>query len=896
MATLDRHRAHRILGCLLDTAPELRWHRLEELCERDDALREAVARLLRAAEAPGSLVDPDSGWSDGLWSGLAEEMAGGESALGAGSLIGAYRIVGEIGRGGMAVVYKAERADGELQRAVALKVLKLGLDTEDMVRRFEQERQILADLDHPHIARLFDAGRTRDGRPFFVMELVEGRPIDRYCDAHRLTVEQRLELVCVAAQAVDYAHRHLVVHRDLKPSNILVNDAGEVKLLDFGIAKLLDARAAGTAPELPAQTVRLMTPEYASPEQIRGERVSTASDVYQLGLLLYALLCGRGPYPPAQRTLAELERVICEQPPLRLSEAVLHADGSRAGAAAPGADAIGEARGASTGRLRRRLRGDLETIALKALSKEPGRRYGSADRFAQDLRRHLRGLPVSARADTWFYHARKFVRRHAIGTGAAVVGLGLLAGMALFHTTRIQDERDRARAEAAKALQISQFLTDLFRGADPRVARGTELTARELLDRGAEQVERKLTGQPDVQADLLRVLARTYRELGTYEAADRLLSHALELRRGDVAAAPAQWVGLLIEFGKLRGMQGRFKDARALFEEAVGVPVGTSAAALSESAESLRALGDLLMGQFGEYANAKPMLDRALAIEESVSGESSEAVARILHSLGAFHFEVGDLVQAEQAYARIYRIYQHEFGPKHPLAGTALISLAFVRLEQGELDGLEAMYRQGLEILEHAYGPEHAVVATALNNLATLLIRLGRNDEAIALLQRSLAIRSKASGPQHPGTAYPLAGLGDAHLASGRLSEARDYYARSVAVRGSQPDPRRFDALMLHGLVKLGGIEERLDDPSAAERHLNQALEIWRHAPPSTDPRLASALVPLGRWLVERGRCAEAVPVLRRVAQLPAARQAPGATDADTGTVDDLLARCPTGS
>jgi serine/threonine-protein kinase len=887
----DRQRAHRLLTRLLDMPLGERSAALEHDCAGDEALRAAVTRLLRAAESPESLLDSDSGWSDSLWAGLADETAEQETPIVSGTVVGPYRVLEEIGRGGMAIVYRAERADGELQRAAAFKILKLGIDTEEVVRRFEQERQILADLDHPDIARLFDAGRTGDGRPYFVMELVEGQPLDRYCDEHRLSVEERLELFCAVTRAVDYAHRHLVVHRDLKPSNILVDREGNVKLLDFGIARLLDAGAGGELSAPPTRTMHLMTPEYASPEQVRGERVTTASDVYQLGLLLYELLSGRRAYvlPPGQH-YGELQRMICEQSPTRPSEAAGRSSGlvPASGESVPTPVTASQLRRSSPARLRRRLRGDLDNIVLKALSKEPNRRYGSADRLGQDIRRNLDGLPVSARADTWAYRGRKFFQRHAIGTGVTALVFVFIAAMVSFYTIRIQQERDRAEAEADKARQVSQFLTGLFRGVDPREARGTELTARELLDRGLGQVDRRLAAQPEIHADMLDVLGRTYLELGSYEAAEKLLTQALELRRSRLGVSHPDVAVVLGDLGALRHAQGRYEEARTLLEQAVEVLEASEDADRSRLAETLQVLGVLLFREFGEHANAAKVLERALAYEEGVSGERSEPVARILQTLGSLQFETGALVAGEATYRRVLDIFESELGADHPWAGSALISLAFVRLEQGKLEGLEDMYRRGLTILEHAYGPQHGKVATALNNLGTFLTKVGRHDEAIDVLDRALQIRIKAVGASHPDVAYPLASLGDASFAARRWPEARRYYERSAALRSADPDVRRFDGLQLHSLVRLGRIEGELDDQAASARHFNRALALWANAPASTDPRLVPSLLPLGRWLVEQHRCTEAVPLLQRTQDLLADRS----SVSRAGELTGLLARC----
>lgn len=917
--SVDRRQAHRLLLRLLDLPPEERSAALEASCD-DVALRDAVRRLLRAAEEPGNAVDdPGGARSRQLWVGFAAEVAERETPLAEGTRLGPYRIVEEIERGGMAVVYRAERVDGEFTRQVAVKVLKLGLDTEEVVRRFEQERQILADLDHPNIARLYEGGRTDDGRPYFVMELVEGVPIDRYCDQRQLSVDERLELFCAVAGAVEYAHRNLVVHRDLKPSNILVDEAGAVKLLDFGIARLLDVDAGGSAAAAPTRAlVRLMTPEYASPEQVRGERVTTASDVYQLGVLLYELLSGRRPYAPADAGGAALERAICEETPTRPSVAVARGDTMRrpvslpagvsaeddeesrrrtpprrAGRSTP--EAIGAARRSTPVRLRRRLRGDLDNIVLQALRKEPERRYPTADRLEQDVRRHLTELPVTARADTWVYRSRKFVARHAMGVSAAAAVLLLVAGLTAFYTVRIRGERNRAQAEATKAEQMNQFLTGLFRHADPREARGAELTARELLDRGAEQVGRELATQPEVRAEMLQVLGRTYLEIGAYDSAETLLTRALELRRNRLGTEHPQVAETLHDLGLMWRRRGEFERAREVLNEAIRILKAAPASDATRLATVLETLGLVYLDR-GELDESETRLERALAIQTRALGEDSEPVARMLEALGSLHTQTGRLGRAEELFERALAIQERRVEPDDPQRGLTLMNLAVVRKRQGKFDRLEAMHRQALAILKNAYGPNHFVTGWALNNLGDFLTAVGRHDEAIHTLQRSLDVHMTAAGPDHPATAIPLASLGDVRFRMGRPREARHDYQRSVAVREQAlGEEHPFDPLLTHGLVRLGLIETELGNPAAAEEILDRALALWRRAPETVDSQLLPTLLDLSRWLAGQRRCAEASPLLLRALRIETPRRQPANPHA--AELESLLAECgmPTG-
>ena len=441
-----------------------------------------------------------------------------------GTPVGRYRIVRELGRGGMSVVYLAERADGQFQQEVALKLLQSGLATSHIARRFDRERQILAQARHPGVSRLLDGGTGPGGRPYLVMEYVDGRPIDRYCDEERLGVVERLRLFLQVARAVEDAHRNLVVHRDIKPSNILVTADGHAKLLDFGIAKLLDpAATSGDAP-VSGSAMRLMTPAYASPEQVRGLPVTTASDIYQLGVLLYLLLAGRFPYDLGDGDPATRMKAIVQQPPVRPSVAAAsqvcpEGCGAPPGQKPPTADDIARARGTTPARLRRALSGDLDAVILKALCKEPEQRYGSVTQIISDLERHLEGRTITARTDTWTYRTGKLMRRHSTAFGMASVAAVLGLALGLVYTGDLVQERDRARQEA-------EFLRELFN----QPAQSRPLSTRELLDRGVARVDLELAGQPELQADLLDALADMYRDLGLRSEAQALVDRSKALR------------------------------------------------------------------------------------------------------------------------------------------------------------------------------------------------------------------------------------------------------------------------------------------------------------------------------------------------------------------------------
>ncbi|MGH7472284.1 MAG: serine/threonine protein kinase, partial [Longimicrobiales bacterium] len=496
----------------LEREPRDRDLFLRAACADDASLYHEVHALLAAEAAAqralGGMV------SDAVTSLLDTSMEG--------KPVGPYRVVREIGHGGMGAVYLAERVDGQFEQQVALKLIKQGMDTEQFLRRFRAERQILARLQHPHIARLLDGGIDHDGRPYFALEYVAGEPIDRYCDARGLAVDDRLALFVDACRAVMYAHGNLVVHRDLKPAHILVTEDGQVRLLDFGIAKVLREDEEASA-GLTQVGIRALTPAYASPEQVRGEAVGTSTDVYSLGVILYELLTGARPYDVEQRSPAEVERVVCHTEPERPSTKVLHSWG----ASAQAAQTFGRAHGVDVTRARRRLTGDLDVICLKALQKDPARRYPSVEALLEDIRRNLAGLPVLARPDAIGYRLAKFAGRHRVGLMGTAATLVLIASVAAFYTVRLSNERDRAQQEAAKAEQVATFLRGLFEVSDPSESRGQTVTARELLDQGAQRIERELASQPVVRAAMMRVIGDVYHSLGLHTSAKPLLERAL---------------------------------------------------------------------------------------------------------------------------------------------------------------------------------------------------------------------------------------------------------------------------------------------------------------------------------------------------------------------------------
>ena len=748
---LNTERWHQIKNLLeeLDQVPDgERAHWLAERCEGDHELRQEVTSfLLHEQDLEGFIEDPILP--------LATKDHPARRA------IGPYDIVEVLGRGGMGTVYLAERRD-EFEQRVALKQMERALD-EDLLQRFQAERQILARLEHPNIARLLDGGTTEDGRPYFAMEYVEGLPIDRSCDQHRLDLRQRLRLILEVCSALEIAHRNLVVHRDIKPGNILVDSQGVPKLLDFGIAKRLtpDPEQDPEAP-LTAPGRQPLTLQYASPEQVLQLPISTASDIYSLGVLSFRLLTGSLPYRSRPKTLAEAIQRVADEEPIRPS-------------LRPGLDedptAIAALRATDPKGLRRHLRGDLDSILLKTLHKAPEERYGSVGRFAEDLERHLEGLPVSARDGTLLYRSGRFFSRHRWALAAALGALLMVIGFTAALFRQLQETaRERDRAE-----RVSVFLEDLFQASHPDRSRGTDPTATELLDRGRRALGAGLSENPETRLTLLNTLARTYGSLGRYEEARDLLREAVDLGRefqsgsklasaiNDLAVAhywlrefdeaealyrealelrkkegnPANLIKPLNNLASILLSRGEWKEAETLYRRGLELRLDRWPADHPNVATSLRSLAMVLLAR-GELAEARPLLERALEIRRQAQDPKSTGVAAVLVSLGRLFHAEGQLEEAEQALTEALTIRLERLGADHPHVGLTQRDLAAVLLDRGEIPTAGVLLQQALRTLHRHRQPGDWDLAELEGVLGTYLLATGAEEEARVCLEESL--------------------------------------------------------------------------------------------------------------------------------------------------------------
>ncbi|HEY4562984.1 MAG TPA: serine/threonine-protein kinase, partial [Thermoanaerobaculia bacterium] len=790
-----------------------------------------------------------------------------------GRRLGPYLIEEKLAEGGMSTVYTAVRTDLAYQQRVAVKIFGFSPDRSDLFSRFQSERQILASLSHPAIARLLDGGTTEEGLPYLVMELIEGVPVDQYCERRHLTTGERVDLFLKICAAVAYAHRNLVVHRDLKPSNILVDGEGNPKLLDFGIAKLLAGAPLPLASSATRTGERLMTPPYASPEQVTGGAVTTATDVYSLGVLLYVLLAGRLPYRVTAERPGDLERAIVEQVPEAPSQAAPR-------------------------RLRRALAGDLDNIVLTALRKEAPRRYAAVDLLAEDLRRYRQGLPVAAHPATFGYRLRKLVGRHPLAAGAWSAAFLVILGLAVtmtWQSVRLRRERDRA-------VQVTGFLEEIFRSSDvEEVPPAKDVTARELLDRGRAKILTELADQPETQATLALAIGKAYRSLGLYDSAEPLLQRSLALRRqrlGEVHGEVAESLDALADLYARHDQVAKAEDAarRALaIHQALGDERGT--------AESLNSLA-LALEEKRDLAAAEPLFWKALRIRQKYFGRADKESVAVLNNLATLRRLKGDLPGAESLYREALSRARMAFGPGHPEVAILHDNLGVLLTYRGDLAGAEAAYREALAVARRAYGGEHPSIALTLDNLASVLVDRGRDrwPEAESMYRQALAVQRKLLGNEDHKVSITLNNLADLLEMKGDRKAARPLYEESLRIvrkvfgeehprvadelsklaslladQGDleSAEPLALEALAIRrkllgeahpsyaaSLVVVGSLRLAQGSPGAAEPLLRQAVAVYQKALPEHHQETAAARSLLGSCLAARGRPAEAGPLL----------------------------------
>lgn len=837
-------RVEEVFYCALDRPPEEREAILDAECAGDAGLRAEVASLLAEEAAAGRDLEI-----------LIERAAAELVVPEAGRRIGPYRLLREIGHGGMGVVYLAERADGAYRQQVAIKVVQGHVTGEEARRRFLGERQILARLEHPAIARLLDGGTTEEGTPYLVMEYVDGQPIDRWCRRRGLGVEARLALFLEVCDAVASAHRQLVVHRDLKPSNLLVDGAGRPRLLDFGVAKLLDDEGGRTR-----TSDRALTPGYASPEQVLGEPITTATDVYGLGVVLYELLAGCRAFPGRRSaSAARLAEMVRSETPPRPSVAAARGESKRAAAESaateptaaesspsdPPPAAAGERTGERTRdpaadprrsrRLSRRLEGELDAIVMTALRPEPERRYPSVAALADDLRRHLAGLPVGAHSERWSYLAGKWVRRHRGAVAAAallMVSLALgIVGTSVGLARSLEAEA-RARGEAETTQAINDFLEGMLSSADP-IRGGRDIRVVEALDLAAAGVAGSFGDRPQVEAGIRSTLGRTYLALGRLDDAERQIDAALELRRSVSGERSPETAAVMFDRARLWYEQGRQAEAEELARSAIELQKELLG---PEHPVPLHASGDLagIMLQQGKAEAALDLLLATAEVQSRVLGPEDPGTLRTRTLQAQSLYALGRLEEAEALTRDALAALERARGGEDPATLAALGTLAGIQFARGRLDELEGTMRRLLAAEAAVLGEEHPSTLDTRHNLALVLEHLGRLDEAEALAREVLEARRRLLGPGHPRTFDTVTVLMTTLARAGRADEA-------LALGRSVPGPEA--------------------------------------GPPEGHPSRVAVLASYGEALAAAGRTAEAVAVYERCVEQRTASLGPDHPD-----------------
>ncbi len=779
---------------------------LTKSCGDDESLIGDVLAMLQADVRGSSLLDSDMAQ-------VADKLLGHPAPLPF-KEVGPWRIKRVLGEGGMGVVYLGERDD--LGNMVAIKILRDAWLSPARRERFASEQRTLAQLNHPSIARLYDANTLPDGTPWFVMEYVEGVPLTEYCARHEAPVGERLRLFRDVCAAVHHVHLHAVIHRDLKPSNILVRPDGSVRLLDFGIAKQLDGF---DAPADQTRTgLRLMTPAYAAPEQLRGDGVGIYTDIYALGVVLYELLAGKLPFDLSNCSPAEAERIVLEREPEK---------------------PCGVA--------------DLDVLCLTAMHKDPARRYASVDALIRDIDHYLKNEPLEARPDTWRYRAGKFVRRNRRAVSAAVLIVALVAGMAVYFTARLAIARNAERADAARAQRIQQFMLKLFQGGDEAVGPAENLRVITLLDRGVQQAE-DLKSEPAVQADHYQTLGGLYRKLGKFDRADSLLHSGLDERRSVYGADSAETADSLVALGLLRIDQAQLPEAERLIREGLEMSKRHLPSGDAAVANHTTALGRVLEER-GAYDQAATVLEQAVRLD-SVKGAATPDLAASLNELASAHFYAGRYTVADPLFRRVLEMNRRLYGERHPLVADALINVGAVQYDLGYYTQAEKLDRQALAIDLTYYGKDHPETAHAWTVLGRALLKQNRFDEGIAVLNKALAVEEQVYGPVSRQVASVLNELGSAAYARKDLDEAEAQFSRMADVYRAVYNGHHY----LIGIAEsnLAGVYLERKQYARAEQLYREALRVFGETLPADHINAGIAQIKLGRTLLRAQKYAEA--------------------------------------
>ena len=742
-----------------------------------------------------------------------------------GMRIGRYTLREVLGEGGMGVVCLAQRED--LGGLVAIKFLRDAWLSAARRERFAAEQRLLAQLNHPGIAQLHDADLLPDGTPWFAMEYVQGVPLTAYCSGHCCTVERRLQLLRQACEAVRFAHAHAVIHRDIKPSNILVKEDGSVKLLDFGIAKQLDALE---SPALATRTVlRLMTPAYAAPEQLEGQKIGVHTDVYALGVVLYELLTGRLPFDLRELSAPEAAAVAASgypPAPSQIAPRTAHDDADWS---------------------------DLDVLCLTAMHADPARRYSSVEALIRDIDHYLASEPLEARPDGWTYRCGKFLRRHWQISAVVSAAVLLVVAISAVFALRLATARDAALAEAARTQRVQNLMTMLFEGGEELAGPGTSTRIVDVLDRGAREAQ-TLTADPAVQADLLYAIAGIYQKLRRLDQADALLQLSLQKRRHLFGEDSAQVAQCLVAIGLLRLDQARLAEGERLVRQGLEMTRRTLPDGHPQLIAGKLALGKVLRER-GAHAEAIAVLTQA-ALAQSAPGVPPLDQASALSELADAFYSAGQYARSEVQYRRVLALHQQQLGERHPLVASDLASLAAIQQDLGYYDAAERLSRQSLAITEGYYGPDSGHAADVLTSLGRALTYQRKFPEAVGTLQRALAIQEKVHGPAHPVVAEAVNELGNVMALQQRYAEAERNFRRAAAIYRDVYGDRHY--LVAIGMANVAYMQMQQAQYASAEALFREVIDVFTRTLSADNVNTGIARVKLGRTLLRSGRYAEA--------------------------------------
>lgn len=847
-----------IVDTALNLEKEERRSYIKQQCKNNLQLKSKVTELLESIEKSGAedfLESPES-YPLNLVSDLSKSSVEISSSL-IGQHIGNYKITDLVGHGGMGSVFLAKRSDETFDKTVALKILRRGMDTPSNVARFERERNILAKLNHPHIARLLDGGMTEEGLPYLVMEYIEGISLNTYCAENNLSLESRIELFKAICRAVQHAHNNAVIHRDLKPSNILVTEEGQIKILDFGIAKLLETGDTVTNLFQTQTGARILTMGYAAPEQVKGETVTTATDTYTLGTLFYEMLVGVHPFDLKLKNLTEVEKIILNKPPSPLLQKFKGLAESRQ------AEIAGK-RNISASKMQTYLQGDLSAIVMKALRKEPGSRYDTVDQLLEDLQKKDRNLPIIAREDTLRYKTSKFLKRHKISIFVAAGFFLLTTGFAAFYTWQITQERNRAQLEAEKAQQVSTFLADLFQASDPVHNPKDSLTVGNLLQRGQKRIN-QLEDQPIVQAQLLEVMGQAYTNLGEYDKAKPLLNESHNIQEKVFSNSSPELASSFRNIAYLQHKMGNFANAESLLNSALQIQKKSLGIYHEETAKTLDRYA-LALSRQSKHADADSIYQKVLEIQQKVLPANHPDKAATLNNQAFALRRLGKPKKSEQKLRASLDIWRQHYGNIHPNILEGLNDLAIVEEKQGNLEDALTLYKEALEVTHELYEGPNPNTAQLLNNIGSTLLKFGRPKDAESYIKKAFTMRKKILRPMHPAMAGNYATMGTMYIEMEEYEKARPLITKSLRIdkklRGEN------HPYVAGDLKNLGSIALGKRSYDEAENYFRRSVDILESTFSPHHPGVAASLNPLGKVLYLRGRPQEAEKKLRRALEI----------------------------